>query len=87
MILITILAFFVLLTAACGFLVGVPGQPGGKKPAQANRREPVPKATTGMPRYESRRWARACYHSGYITLQELNDFYASHPEDLSDPDR
>lgn len=40
-----------------------------------------------MPRYNSRRWARACYHNGIITLEELQAFYNSHPHSLSDPDR
>jgi hypothetical protein len=40
-----------------------------------------------VPRYGSRRWARACYHSDIISLEELNQFYAANPEDQRDPDR
>lgn len=48
----------------------------------------VPEAPAdSMPRYESRRWARAIYHNGYITLAELQAFYATHPERMDDPDR
>ena len=53
-----------------------------KKPAW------VPEAEAGtVPRYGSRRWARANFHSGIISIEELNQFYISHPEDMSDPDR
>lgn len=48
----------------------------------------VPEAPEGsVPRYDSRRWARACFHNGYITLPELQQFYSTHPEDQRDPDR
>ncbi len=48
----------------------------------------VPEAVEGsVPRYGSRRWARACFHNGIISLEELNQFYATHKEDLRDPDR
>ena len=48
----------------------------------------VPEAEAGtIPRYGSRRWARANFHSGIISIEELNAFYVTHPEDLSDPDR
>jgi len=53
-----------------------------KKPAW------VPESPEGtVPRYGSRRWARANYWSGVIDLQELNEFYATHPERMDDPDR
>jgi len=48
----------------------------------------VPEAPEGSaPRYGSRRWARALYYNSLIDLEELNKFYALHPEDLSDADR
>ncbi len=48
----------------------------------------VPEAEAGtVPRHGSRRWARANFHSGIISIEELNAFYVTHPEDLSDPDR
>ena len=48
----------------------------------------VPEAAEGsVPRYGSRRWARACFHNGIISLEELNQFCATHKEDLRDPDR
>ncbi len=48
----------------------------------------VPEADVStIPRYNSRRWARANFHSGIISIEELNQFYISHPEDMSDPDR
>lgn len=39
------------------------------------------------PRHGSRRWARALYHNGLISIEELATFYTGHPEDLRDPDR
>ena len=48
----------------------------------------VPEAAEGMvPRPGSRRWGRAQYFSGNISLEELCCFYAEHPYDLTDPDR
>ncbi len=48
----------------------------------------VPEADVStIPRYNSRRWARANFHSGIISIEELNAFYVTHPEDMSDPDR
>lgn len=48
----------------------------------------VPEADPAtVPRYDSRRWARACFHNGYITMPELQQFYSSHPENVLDPDR
>jgi len=57
-------------------------------PAKPARPKWVPEAPDGsVPRFDSRRWARACFFNGIITIEELNAFYASHPEDLTDPDR
>lgn len=48
----------------------------------------VPEAEAGtVPRPGSRRWARALYHNQMITMEELDSFYYSHPEDLTDADR
>ena len=48
----------------------------------------VPEAAEGtVPRPGSRRWSRAQYHSGNISLDELCRFYAEHPHSLTDPDR
>lgn len=48
----------------------------------------VPEAAEGtIPRPGSRRWARALYHNKMLSLEELNSFCASHPEDFRDPDR
>jgi hypothetical protein len=59
-----------------------PAAPLPKKP------EFVPEAPEGsVPRPGSRRWARALYYNQLIGMDELNAFYASHPEDFSDPDR
>ncbi len=60
------------------------------KPAPKKVDKPVwvPEAEAGtVPRHGSRRWARANFHSGIISIEELNAFYVTHPEDLSDPDR
>ncbi len=60
------------------------------KPAPKKVEKPawVPEAEAGtVPRHGSRRWARANFHSGIISIEELNQFYISHPEDMSDPDR
>ena len=40
-----------------------------------------------VPRYGSRRCARALYHNGVISIEELATFCAQHPEDPADPDR
>lgn len=48
----------------------------------------VPEAPSNtIPRYNSRRWARALYHSNVITIEELSTFYDRHPLDERDPDR
>jgi hypothetical protein len=48
----------------------------------------VPEADPAThPRYNSRRWARAMYHNGIITIDELARFYVEHPEDMRDADR
>lgn len=33
-----------------------------------------------VPDHNTRRWARAMYHNGLISLAELNKFYEEHPE-------
>lgn len=30
---------------------------------------------------QTRAWARAMYHNGLISIEELNNFYLTHPED------
>ena len=30
---------------------------------------------------QTRAWARAMYHNGFISIEELNQFYLTHPED------
>ncbi len=48
----------------------------------------VPEAPEGsIPRYASRRWARAIYHNGMCDIEELNAFMAAHPARDDDPDR
>ena len=59
-----------------------------KQPAPPPRVTFVPEAPEGsVPRYGSRRWARAMFYNGMCTIEELNAFYATHSEDLTDPDR
>ncbi len=71
---ITALAYFILMPQS--------------KPHKPKAPVWVPEAEAGtVPRHGSRRWARANYHSGIISIEELNAFYVTHPEDLSDPDR
>ena len=77
---------FAAITLVVGYLLGSTGHPRENKPAEAKSDAPVPLGT-GMPRYDSRRWARACFHNGFITIEELNAFYETHPWDPSDPDR
>jgi hypothetical protein len=39
-----------------------------------------------MPRVGTRRWARACYFNNIISLDELCQFYATHPKVDGDSD-
>jgi hypothetical protein len=41
---------------------------------------------TALPAPGSRRWARALYHNGVISIEELVSFCASHPVIPGDPD-
>jgi hypothetical protein len=57
------------------------------------RRFKRPKPATGPvdpysspARYGSRRWSRAMYHNGIISMEELNKFYAGTPDNPADPD-
>lgn len=73
-IIITALAYFI--------LVPRPKLRAPKRPAWVPESE-----ASSIPRYGSRRWARANFHSGIISIEELNAFCASNHERLDDPDR
>jgi|SRR5208282_1074362 len=80
------------VTLGAGAVTRMPGvfrhvtaNPNEKPATRAAFAEEAPSNT--RPRYGSRRYARAMYHNGWITIEELSRFYDEHPEDLSDPDR
>jgi heme O synthase-like polyprenyltransferase len=47
-------------------------------------RKPAPLKQLGGLDPNSRKWARAMYHNGLISLEELNSFYLTHPEEEND---
>jgi hypothetical protein len=71
-----------LYVLGCLYYDGRPKPPGVDKTVEAPESDPA-----SMPRYASRRWARACYFNGVTTIDELNQFYARHPYNPEDPDR
>jgi hypothetical protein len=76
------LASLIVLLAA--FSCGV--SPLKRRPVSPPRE--VPKSPEGSyPRVGSRRWARAQFYNNNISIEELNNFYMTHPENLADPDR
>ena len=67
-------AVLALLLVAVAWLVAYPKL---AKPAS----KPVDPNDYGIaPVYGTRRWARMMYANGVISMEELNRFYASHPE-------
>jgi hypothetical protein len=50
---------------------------GLRKPQPA---PPAPPPPFGTPDKPNRAWARMMFHNGLITIEELNAFYARHPE-------
>ena len=83
-----VLLVFLIALPISWYLIGWGAPSRRKKSVPPPRVTFVPEAPEGsVPRYGSRRWSRAMFYNGMCTIEELNAFYATHPEDFSDPDR
>ena len=66
-------------SALAALVVAVSWRVYGRKP-----QPPKPAQPLGTPDKPNRRWARMMYANGLISMEELNAFYASHPENEND---
>ena len=73
--------FLLILAALVTVFCGIVFLPRVAKPVKYKPSPNPDAADLQVPAIGTRRWARMMYHNGVITIEELNAYYETHPEE------